>query len=90
MDSPHAGIKGQTPVYNHQGGVATSHTINQLRSSHIAQWVNRSSNSSESRPSAQRCSRTISLGREPHPHPNEFLPSGQRAAEGNHHHLPPV
>ncbi|KAJ6973813.1 hypothetical protein NC653_033977 [Populus alba x Populus x berolinensis] len=86
MDSPHAGIKGQTPV-NHQGGVATSHTINQLRLSHI---VNRSSNSSESKPSAQRCSRTISLGREPHPYPNEFLPSGQRAAEGNHQHLPPV
>ncbi|KAJ6952192.1 hypothetical protein NC653_041367 [Populus alba x Populus x berolinensis] len=36
MDSPHTGIKGQTLVYNHQGGVATSHTINQLRSSHIA------------------------------------------------------
>ncbi|KAJ6976286.1 hypothetical protein NC653_031971 [Populus alba x Populus x berolinensis] len=73
MDSPHAGIKGQTPVNNHQEGVATSHMINQLCSSHI---VNRSSNSSKSRPFTQRCSRTISLGREPHPHPNEFLPSG--------------
>ncbi|KAJ6970174.1 hypothetical protein NC653_034675 [Populus alba x Populus x berolinensis] len=58
-----------------------------LRSSHL---VNRTSNSSESRPSAQRCSRTISLGREPHPHPNGFLPSGQRAAEGSHQQLPLV
>ncbi|KAJ6875131.1 hypothetical protein NC652_034758 [Populus alba x Populus x berolinensis] len=58
-----------------------------LRSSHL---VNRTSNSSESRPSAQRCSRTISLGREPYPHPNGFLPSGKRAAEGSHQQLPLV
>ncbi|KAJ6874134.1 hypothetical protein NC651_032848 [Populus alba x Populus x berolinensis] len=84
MDSPHAGIKGQTPAYN-QSRIVTSNLQSELLIA--ATQVNQSSNPAESRPFAQHCNRTTSLGREPHPHPNEFLPSRQRAAEGSHHQL---
>ncbi|KAJ7008356.1 hypothetical protein NC653_007134 [Populus alba x Populus x berolinensis] len=50
-----------------------------------AQEINRSGKPAESRPYAEHCNRTISLGREPHP--NEYLPLRQRAAEGSHQQL---